>query len=81
MRSCNWFGRFYHKVNDVPEIWKMESNHKISVVHSVGCFVKIDQETVIVTLETDWPQEATLSVVINSCIGNWTLNVGQIVPL
>ena len=37
--------------------------------------------TVITTLETDWPQEATLSVVIKSYIGNWILNVGQTVPL
>ena len=32
--------------------------------------------TAITTLDTDWPQEA-----IPSYIGNWILNVGQIVPL
>ena len=37
--SPNWFGRFYHKVNDVPEIWKMENQHQISIFHSAGCFV------------------------------------------
>ena len=35
----NWFGRFYRKVNDVPEIWKIENFHQISIFHSVGCFV------------------------------------------
>ena len=30
---------------------------------------------------TDWPQEPTLCVVINSHIENWILNFGQIVPL
>ena len=104
--SPNWFGRFYHKVNDVHEIWKIENfhhisifqslgcfvneiwkienNHQISIFHSVGCFVTLIKKvniTVITTLETDWPQEATLSVVINSYNGNWIQNVGQIVPL
>ena len=37
--------------------------------------------TVITTLETDWAQEATLSGVIKSYIGNQIVNVGQIVPL
>ena len=43
-------------------IWKIENNHEISIFHSVGCFVKKLNITVITTLETDWPQEATLSV-------------------
>jgi len=30
---------------------------------------------------TDWPQEPTLCVVINSHIENWILIFGQIVPL
>ena len=33
------FGRFYHKVNDVPEIWKIEKFHQISIFQSLGCFV------------------------------------------
>ena len=71
----------------INEMWKLENNHQISIFHSTGCFVKIDQliwkvnSTVITTLETDWPQEATLGVVINSYVANWILNVGQIVPL
>ena len=54
------------------------------IFHSVGCLEKLIKKlniTVVTTLETDWPQEATLSVVIKSYIGNWTRNVGQIVPL
>ena len=43
MCSPNWFGRLYHKVSDVPEIREMEHNHQI--IHSAGCFVKIDQES------------------------------------
>ena len=39
MCSPNWLGRFYHKVNDVPEIWKIENFHQISIFQSLGCFV------------------------------------------
>ena len=41
MCSPNWFGRFCHKVNDVPEVWKIENNHQISIFQSLGCFVEI----------------------------------------
>ena len=96
----NWFDRFYHKVNDVPEIWKIppdfrfslcwlfcrneiwkiENNHQVSIFHSIGCIVKIDQLiwkvniTVITTLETDWPQEVTLSGVILCGLGTRPLH-------
>ena len=70
----------FHSVGcSVNEMWKVENNHQISIFHSVSCFVEIDQKvniTVITTLETDWPQEATLSVIIKSYIENWILNVG-----
>ena len=65
----------------------LENNHQVSIFNSIGCVVKMDQLirkvniTVITTLETDWPQEPTLIVVINSHVANWILNVGQIVPL
>ena len=71
----------------INEIQKIENNHHIFIFYFIGCIVKIDQLiwkvniTVITTLETDWPQEAALSVVINSRVANWILNVGQIVPL
>ena len=39
MCSPNWFGRFYHKDNDVPEMWKIENFLQISIFQSLGCFV------------------------------------------
>ena len=27
------------------ETWKIENNHQVSILYSVDCFVKIDQET------------------------------------
>ena len=57
----------------------MENHHYVSIFHSIGCIVKIDQLiwkvniTVITTLETNWSQETTFSVVINSYTGNWIL--------
>ena len=56
----------------------------LHIFHSVGCLEKLIKKlniTVITILETDLPQEATLSQVVNSYIGNWTRNVGQIVLL
>ena len=39
MCLTNWFGRFYHKVNDVPEIWNIENFLKISIFQSLGHLV------------------------------------------
>ena len=52
-----------------------------SVLYNSFTLIQKVNITVITTLDTDWPQEATLSVVLNSYIRDWVLNVGQIVPL
>ena len=47
----------------------MENRKQPPDFHLLGCYIKIDQLiwniTVITKLETGWPQEATISVVIN----------------
>ena len=63
----------------MPEIWKMEKkNDQISIFHSAGSFVEVRygkvSTTVITTLETDWPQEVTLSGFIPCGLGTRPLH-------